>query len=300
MAPNDVTRTMLRTWILAARPKTLWAGICPVIIGTVLAIDAGAFHPLWAALALVGAILIQIGTNFANDYFDWIKGADTVARIGPLRATQAGLIEPQTMLRGTIIVFAAAALIGAILTFRGGWPIFVIGVSSILCGVLYTAGPRPLGYLGLGEVFVLIYFGPVAVAGTYFVQTLSISPLVILIGLAPGLFSVAILTVNNLRDIEGDRRAGKRTLAVRLGRPFTRIQYLCSLCVATLIPALAYWIGGGKHPLSLLAVLVLLLALPAIRTVFVSTDGPRLNQVLGATGRLLLIFTVVLSTGWLL
>ena len=215
-------RSSLDVWIMASRPKTLWAAIAPVIIGTAMAYGEQQGHLLSAILATLAAVFIQIGTNFANDYFDYFKGADEEDRLGPTRVTQAGLVKPETMKRATILVFSLAVLAGSYLMWRGGWPIITIGVLSILFGILYTAGPYPLGYNGLGDIFVLIFFGVVAVGGTYYVQTLEIDYLVILAGLSPGLFSMAILTVNNLRDVKSDFKAGKLTLAVRFGENFAR------------------------------------------------------------------------------
>jgi 1,4-dihydroxy-2-naphthoate octaprenyltransferase len=244
--------------------------------------------------------MIQVGTNFANDYFDWKKGADAQDRLGPLRVTQAGLVKPETMKRAVAVAFSLAGAAGVFLTWHAGWPIAVIGVLSILSGIFYTAGPYPLGYVGLGDLFVLIFFGPVAVGGTYYVQTLSINSAVLLAGLAPGLFSVAILTINNLRDIEGDREVGKKTLAVRFGRTFARMEYLLSLVIASAMPLILYIQIPQRHPYSLVTIAVPVVALPAIRTVFTSREGPALNNVLAATGKLLLLYSVVFSIGWLL
>ncbi len=294
-----MTDSKLGVWILAARPKTLWAAIAPVLIGTAMAFEVGAGHWLSALAVLAGAVLIQIGTNFTNDYFDFKKGADQHERLGPMRVTQAGLVKPQSMKTATAIVFSLAVLVGIYLVWRGGWPIAIIGVVSILFGIMYTGGPYPLGYHGLGDIFVLIFFGPVAVGGTYYVQALDINSMVLLAGLPPGLFSVAILTVNNLRDIESDRLAGKKTLAVRFGRTFARMQYLLAITVATLMPVFFY-LATRQHPYSLLMPLLLLAAVGAIKAVFVKTDGPTLNNVLATTGKLLLLYSIIFSIGWLL
>jgi len=289
----------LKTWLLAARPKTLWAAVAPVLIGTAMAYDAGGFHLLSCLAALAGATLIQIGTNFANDYFDYKKGADDHTRLGPLRVTQAGLISPPTMKQSITVVFGLAVLVGVYLVYRGGWPILLIGISSIIWGLLYTTGPYPLGYNGLGELFVLIYFGPVAVGGTYYVQTLSIDTPVLLAGLAPGLFSVAILTINNLRDIDNDRRAGKRTLAVRFGATFARWEYLLSILIASLTPVGLY-ILYQQHIYAIVTTVVALIALPAFRKVFSGADGIIRNNVLAFTGMILLVYSILFSIGWLL
>lgn len=285
-------------WVLAARPKTLFAAVAPVVIGVAMAFEAGGFHAPSALAALLGAVFIQIGTNFANDYSDFKSGADDEHRLGPLRVTQAGLVTPGQMKTATIFVFTLALLAGAYLVYRGGWPIVIIGLTSILWGVLYTAGPYPLGYNGLGDIFVLIYFGPVAVGGTYYVQTLDITLPVLVAGLSPGLFSVAILTVNNLRDIDNDRRAGKRTLAARFGRTFARAEYLLSILIASVIPLLLAFFTK-QHYLATGAGIVAVAAIPAFRTAFRSTDGTALNNLLATTGRLLLVYSLLFSAGWI-
>jgi len=289
----------LRVWVLAARQKTLWAAVAPVLIGTAMAFEDRAGHWPSALAALVGAVLIQIGTNFANDYFDFKKGADQHERLGPTRMTQAGLIKPHSMRTATIIAFSLVLLVGIYLVWRGGWPIAIIGLLSILFGIMYTGGPYPLGYHSLGEVFVLIFFGPVAVGGTYYVQALDINSIVLLAGLSPGLFSVAILTVNNLRDVESDKLTGKKTLAVRFGKTFARVQYLLSIVIATLLPVF-FCLTTHRHFFSLLSLLVLPVAISAIKTVFSKTDGAALNNVLATTGKLLLLYSVIFSVGWLI
>ena len=289
----------MSVWIMAARPKTLPAAIAPVVIGTVMAYGDGLIHWLSAAAALFGAIMIQIGTNFANDYYDYTKGTDEGERLGPTRATQAGLVTPGQMKIATAIAFGLAFVAGMYLVYRGGWPVVTIGLASILFGILYTGGPFPLGYHGLGDIFVLIFFGPVAVGGTYYVQALDIRWEVVVAGLAPGLFSVAILTVNNLRDIKGDAAAGKRTLAVRFGQKFAKSQYFLSLIVAALLPVILA-ASNQNHVYSTATAIVLLLAIPTIRTVFANSDGPSMNSALAGTGGLLLIYTLLFSVGWLL
>ncbi len=294
-----MTHSRFQVWTLACRPKTLWAAIAPVIIGTAMAWSDRAGHWPSALAALFGSVMIQIGTNFANDYFDFKKGADTHERVGPLRVTQAGLVSPAEMKRAIIVAFGLAALAGVFLIWRGGMPILIIGLLSILFGVLYTAGPAPLGYHGLGEIFVLIFFGPVAVAGTYYVQALSPILEAAVAGIAPGLLSVAILSINNLRDIENDSRTGKKTLAVRFGRGFARGEYLGSILAACAIPVILN-IRTGRHPYVLISLLILLPAIPVIKTVWTQTDGSILNKSLAATGKLLLLYSVLFSIGWLL
>lgn len=268
-------------------------------MGMALARADSVFHAPAAFCALIGAILIQIGTNYANDYFDFIKGTDTEERIGPQRATQAGLVSPAQMKQAAFLVFGLAFLAGLYLVYRGGWPILIVGLVSILCGVLYTGGPYPLGYLGLGDLFVLIFFGPVAVAGTYYVQAQSFDSLSAIAGLAPGFFSVAILTVNNLRDVEGDRRTGKRTLAVRLGVTFARWEYVVSIMIAAVIVPAYLCVVSGGHWTALIACVVVLPAMRSIRSVF-TVSGAALNDTLASTGKLLLLFSILFSIGWLI
>jgi len=293
-----MAQNQMHVWLLAARPKTLPAASAPVLIGTAMAHAGGGIHWLSALAALVGALLIQVGTNFANDYFDFRKGADTPDRLGPLRVTQAGLVSPGTMKRATILVFALAIMIGVYLVWRGGWPIVIIGLLSVLFGVLYTGGPYPLGYNGLADLFVLIFFGPVAVGGTYYVQTLDINSAVVIAGLAPGLFSVAILTVNNMRDIENDRTAGKKTLAVRFGRAFALSEYNWTMFFACTIPfALVLFFHGPMS--AMLASLTVVPAIMAMRKV-ARVSGRDLNDCLAGTGRLLLVYSVLFSLGWII
>jgi 1,4-dihydroxy-2-naphthoate octaprenyltransferase len=289
----------IKTWFLAFRPKTLPAAIAPVMIATAMAFGDGVEHFPTAFVCLLAALAIQIGTNIANDYYDFKKGTDSIDRIGPTRMTQSGLIKPSTMKFAFIVSFLIATLLGAWLINRGGWPIAVIGVLAIISGILYTAGPYPLGYIGLGEIFVFIFFGPVAVAGTYYVQSYEINMAVILAGLAPGLISVAILTVNNLRDIDSDRKAGKHTLAVRFGRWFALYEFLFSIIAAALIPVLIYCLIDD-HKLILTGTSLALISIPTIKTVLTTSDGPALNSALAMTGRLLMIYSILFSIGWIL
>ncbi len=293
-----MTESTPRAWIIAARPKTLWAGVSPVVIGAAMAFSDGAFHAPSVLCALLGALLLQIGANFANDYSDFMRGTDTADRIGPTRATQAGLIAPNVMKRATVLVFLLACLPGLYIVFRGGWPFAVIGLLSIMCAILYTGGPYPLGYFGLGDVSALIFFGPVATGGTYYLQTFQLPAAVVVAGLAAGLFSVAILTVNNLRDIEEDRRAGKRTLAVRFGRTFARFEYAACITIAAVVIPVVLCVMTRGHVACLASAAVLLLAVPVVRVVFTQTDGPSLNKALARTGKLLLVFAILFSLGW--
>jgi 1,4-dihydroxy-2-naphthoate octaprenyltransferase len=286
------------TWILASRPRTLPAAASPVIMGSAMAYDDAGFHLLSALAALVGALLIQIGANLANDYFDSEKGVDTVQRIGPTRATQAGLITPRTMITAASIVFFLALLVGIYLVVRGGWPIVCIGLAGIACGYLYTGGPAPIGYVGLGDIFVLIFFGPVAVSGTYYVQTLNVTSETIIIGVSAGLLSTAILTVNNLRDADTDSRAGKKSLAVRFGKTFARWEYVGCVVAALLIP-IGIWLVNNNHDY----VLFTLIAVPfVVKPVHAVLHAPvaALNQTLADTGKVLFLFSLLFSLGWIL
>jgi len=297
---EDMSATGPKVWILAGRPKTLPAAAAPVIMGTALAWGDALPHWPSALCALLGAILIQVGTNYANDYFDFAKGTDTAERIGPTRATQAGLVSPTAMLIAMVLAFGLALVPGAYLIYRGGIPILVVGVLAIACGVLYTGGPYPLGYLGIADIFVVVFFGPVAVAGTYYVQTQDFDMLPVIAGLSPGLFSMAILTVNNLRDVVGDGKTGKRTLAVRFGPTFAKMEYLLSILVAALaVPIYLVWVHRD-HWWALASCLTLIAALPSCWKVVAGRGGPALNETLATTGKLLLLFSILFSVGWLL
>ena len=289
----------LKPWIIAARPKTLWAAVSPVIIGTAIAFDDGKFHFLSAFIALLGAILLQIGTNYANDYYDYIKGSDTKERLGPTRATAAGLVRPQSMKRAFILVFALAAILGSYLIYRAGLPVVVIGVLSILFAITYTAGPFPLGYNGLGDIFVFIFFGLVAVGGTYYVQALEINSTVVLAGIAPGLFSTAILTVNNLRDIHQDKESGKKTLAVRFGVRFARAEYVLCFVGACLMPVILVFMTK-THFYSLFSVVIIFMAIPSFKIILKEQPSKKFNSVLVQTGKMLLLFSILFSVGWIL
>ena len=289
----------MNPWILAIRPKTLPAAIAPVAIGTAMAFGDGLFHWPSALMALSAALCIQIGTNLSNDYFDFKKGADTADRKGPTRVTQAGLIKPQAVLAAAILFFLLAALSSVYLIHRAGFCILIIAVASIISGIFYTAGPKPLGYMGLGDLFVLIFFGPVAVGGTYFTQALEINWAVIVAGLAPGFLSTAVLAVNNLRDIDTDRRAGKLTLAVRFGRGFAMSEYLFCIIAAALTPFAVYLITDDHQGIAI-ASLTGFCAIPCVKAAFTHLDGVGLNHVLGLTGRLLLIYSALFSLGWVL
>ncbi len=286
-------------WLQAARPKTLPAAVAPVLIGTCMAYGDGAWNWLVTLAVLLAAVLIQIGTNFANDYFDCVKGTDRADRVGPTRATAAGLVTPAQMRNATIAVFGLAAVLGLYLAWIGGWPIVLIGAASIASGVLYTAGPFALGYLGLGELFVLIFFGPVAVGGTYYLLTHTLTRAALISGLAPGLLSCAVLVVNNYRDRHTDHVTGKKTLVVRFGQRFGRIEYAVTLLSGCLIPVVLVWMVAG-HAWSLMAVLTSVPCVFLVRRLCTEPDPETLNQMLAQTGQLLVLYSLLFSVGWLI
>ena len=291
-------KSFFKIWWMAIRPKTLTASLAPVLIGTSMAIGDGIEHLPTAIVALLTALAIQIGTNLTNDYFDFKNGADTSERIGPTRVMQAGLVSSGAM-KIAIALSLLLTLVGCFyLVQRGGWIIAMIGILAVISGFLYTAGPRPLGYAGLGDIFVFIFFGPVAVAGTYYVQSLEINMAVILAGVAPGLISVGILTINNLRDMDTDAKSEKRTLAVRFGRSFACSEFLYCLLGASLMPVVICSLIQD-HGDILMAAVIAILAVPIFKTVLTKLDGPSLNRALGLTSRLLLIYSVLFSIGWI-
>jgi len=288
-------------WWEAARPKTLWAAVSPVLIGIALAVYFGVFHALSASLALLGAILIQVGTNFFNDLADFKKGADTHARTGPRRMVQAGLVSEQAMRVATYATFLLAVLSGVYLMLRGGVPIVFIGFSSILFGIAYTGGKYSLAYLGIADVFVLVFFGPIAVAGTFYVQALAWPEIIWFVGLAPGLLAVAILLVNNIRDRDQDALADKRTLVVRLGRSFAEWLYLACSMAAILI-ALAAWMFYDAPALILISLGAFPLMIQSwlrLRSI-PDHESVKMNPILGQTARNLLVYSILLSLGWML
>jgi len=288
-----------RIWLMAARPRTLPAAVAPVLVGTALAATEGTFKILTFLAALIGALFIQVGTNLSNDYSDARRGADTEDRLGPVRVTAGGLVPPRQVLRATYMAFGVAVLAGVYLIATAGWELLLVGAASILAGVLYTGGPRPYGYEGLGEVFVFLFFGVVAVAGSYFAQVERLEWEALVLAVPVGLLASAILVVNNVRDLETDRRAGKRTLAVRLGRARTRVLYAAMLAFAFATAPLPWLLGGDLTAWLLLCWLAIPLAVPLVRTVRERTDGPALNGALAGTGRLQLVFCVLLSAGLL-
>lgn len=286
----------VQVWTRAARPKTLVAGISPALIGATLAIGQGHFDLTLFLFTLFTGLCIQIGTNLCNDYFDFIKGADTSERKGFLRVTQAGLVTPTVMKRAIVAVFSIAFLSGCYLIFQGGIGIAAMLAVYILLSVLYTAGPYPLAYLGLGDLLVLFLYGPAAVLITYYLQVGSLSLEGLLAGLSPGALSMAILTVNNVRDIEEDRAAGKKTLVVRFGRTFGKFQFLFAIALSLFPPVFFY----SSHPFCSLALLILLPALPLAHGMIKNQDPRLLNQLFGKTAQLLWLFTLLFCIGWVL
>lgn len=288
--------TRVRIWCEAARPRTLPAAVAPVIVGTALASHDGSARPAAAALCLGFALLVQIGTNFANDYYDFVRGADSATRIGPRRAVAAGLIAPATMKRAMLATFAGAFVLGCGLIFWGGPWLVAIGAASILSGVAYTGGPWPLAYHGLGDVFVFVFFGLVAVAGTYFVQAGRLTADALIAGVPIGLLAANILVVNNYRDVETDAAAGKRTLVVRLGRPAARGQFNVSLATAFAMPGV-FAGGRGYGWWVMLPLLLLPVGIAHLRRLRESKTPSELIALLGATGKLLAGYALLFGIG---
>lgn len=286
-----------KTWMLAARPATLSAAAVPVLVGTGAAIHAGDFNPFVLLAALLAALLIQIGTNLANDVFDFERGADTDERLGPPRVTHAGLLAPRDVRLGMVATFGAAALLGLYLAWVGGWPIIAIGTASIIAGVAYTGGPWPFGYHGLGDVFVFCFFGLVAVCGTYYLHTGEVSGLSVAAASAVGFLITAILVVNNLRDRATDARSGKRTLAVRLGDRATRWQF-AALVGGAYVVAIAMAVTASLW--LLLPLLSLPLAVRVAAPVMRGADGRALNLTLKGTAQLTLVYGVLLAVAFVL
>ena len=288
-----------QAWVLAARPRTLIAAVAPVLVGTGIALGHEVFRPLPAIAALLGAVLIQIGTNLANDYYDYRRGGDTAERIGPIRVTQAGLIPPEQVRLGTYVTLGMALLVGVYLVWVGGWPILIIGTLSLACAVGYTGGPYPLAYHGLGDLFVFVFFGLIAVGGTYYVQALAFRAELLLAGAAMGALNTAILVVNNLRDIDTDARAGKRTVAVIVGRRGTKVELTMLLALAFSVAPVGILTFGWPlwSLLSLGALVVVPSSLGAVLAHREGSDPRTLIPALGATAGLTGIFALLLAAG---
>jgi 1,4-dihydroxy-2-naphthoate octaprenyltransferase len=292
-----LTRENLQAWRLAIRPRTLPAAAAGVVMGCALAWYDGFFRIDAALACLFAALLLQIGSNLANDVFDYERGTDTPERLGPTRVTQAGMLTPLQVKAGMGVVFAVAALLGLYLAWLGGLPIILVGIAAIISAIAYTGGPFPLGYYGLGDIFVFIFFGLASVAGTYYVQAGFVSTAARWMAIPPGLTITAILVVNNLRDIENDRKAKKHTLAVIFGERFAKIEYLLCMLVAYLVLPLAAWLGIVPW-FSLLAWGSVPIALRATRTVF-TQKGRLLNSALAGTGQTAFVLSVLFWVGLL-
>ena len=289
-----------RIWVEAARLKTLPAAAAPVVVGTALAWGEGASHAGAALCALAGALLIQVGTNYVNDAEDFVRGADTAARVGPRRATASGAVTPRQMRVAAGVAFALAVAAGGFLIWRGGWPVLALGLVSIASGVAYTAGRYALAYTGLADLFVLVFFGPVAVGGTFYVQALALPAWVPVAGLGPGCLATAILIANNVRDVEQDRAADKRTLVVRLGRAFGVRLYGACVSGAVVVPG-ALALVARDHVGVLAASAVAAVAGRHLQGVLARSDDPAvLNPLLGQTAGLLALYSVAFALGWAL
>lgn len=289
----------LKIWVEAARPKTLGAAFVPVLVGATIAYQHELINWTATTVALICAFLIQIGTNFANDYFDFVKGADTEERIGFERATAKGLVSPKTMLNATIICMTLAFVFGLYLVWVGGTVVLIIGLLSLLFGVLYTGGPFPLGYNGLGDLFVFIFFGIVAVMTTYYVNTLTWSMDTFWASLAVGALCTNILVVNNLRDVEQDKIAGKKTLGVLFGETMLKMEYTFMLILAFAIPPHFYFQLDYKVWI-FLPFLIVPVALLHAKTIWTETEKKNLNQQLEKTAKFMTIFGLLFSIGIIL
>ncbi len=283
----------LSVWIAASRPRTLTAAIVPVMVGLAIASRVRRIDWIVAIVTLAAALLIQIGTNLANDYYDFVKGADSHDRVGPQRVTQAGLVAPATVRNATFGVLGVAAILGLYLVSVGGWPILLVGVFSIICAIAYTAGPWPLAYHGLGEVFVFIFFGVVAVNGTVFLQTRQLDALALAASVPVSCLVTAILVVNNLRDIASDARSGKRTVAVRIGAEATKVEYFALVCTAFISLLMLSVMAGPRTLLALGALPLAVRDMTALRR----REGAALNASLAGAARLHLVFGALLSLG---
>lgn len=296
---NVQDRSKMGAWMLATRPRTLPAAIAPVVLGSAIAIADKNFMWLPAAAALIVALLLQIGVNLANDYFDYLKGIDTQDRLGPIRVTQSGLIPAKQVRAGMILTLTLSLIPGIYLITVGGLPVFIIGLACICAALAYSGGPFPLASHGLGDLFVFIFFGLVAVCGTYYVQALHLTPLVWLMGVIEGLLITAILVVNNLRDIQSDRQTGKRTLAVIIGDRGSRIEYVLLLAGAYAIPIILM-LSGRMSAWVMLPLISLPIALYLMYFIWKHPAGPILNQALAKTAKLALIYSLLLSIGLIL
>lgn len=291
--------TKVKTWLIASRAETLMASTAPVIVGGAIAFSDTAINVPVLLVTFLAAALIQCGTNLANDYYDHLRGTDLIESPGQRRAINEGLVTAKQVRAAFIISFSLAVLLGLYLVYKGGPVILIIGLISIASGLLYTAGPFALAYIGLGDIFVLLFFGPVASAGTYYLQTAAINRYAVIAGLAPGLLSVAILTVNNIRDIQTDSKVNKKTIIVRLGYNFGILEYIFCVSIACLVP-IYLCLSTGGHFYSLASLIILVPAAKNIKTICSKPEDQTLNKTLESTAKQVLIYTVLFSVGWVL
>jgi 1,4-dihydroxy-2-naphthoate octaprenyltransferase len=287
-----------KSWVLASRPKTLPAAVAPVLIGTSVAYHDNEFNFIAAFIALICSVLIQVGTNFVNDLYDHLKGSDGKERVGPERALASGIISIPQMKSAIYLTFGVTFFLGLYLVYIAGWPILIVGIVSIASGYAYTAGPYPLAYNGLGDIFVFLFFGVVAVVGTYYVQALRLTELVFVASIPVGMLITNILVVNNYRDVEEDKKNNKNTLAVKFGKQFSRMQYLTQLLIAYAVPVYVF----VKYEFGWI-VLLPLITLPLAIKLFkmlVSLQGEALNKTLELTAKLSVVFSILFSIGFLL
>ena len=290
--------TPVRAWWSAVRPATLAASVAPVLAGTAVAIHQGGIRPAAGFGALVVALAMQVGVNFANDYSDFVRGADTPRRVGPLRAASSGVVAPARVKKAALLAFGIAGVAGVALSLATDWRLLLLGAACLLAGWLYTGGPRPYGYLGLGEVFVFVFFGLVATCGTVYVETLHVTPLALLAGIGVGCLATAILVINNLRDIDTDAAAGKRTLATRIGRDRTLILLLLLVCAAFAVPIVMFVTGLAGVTVMLVYFGIPLAAAP-VRTAFASRSGPALVAALKRMAAAEIAYALLLTAGLL-
>ncbi len=288
----------IERWIIASRPKTLPAAFVPVVIGSSIAVYDSKFNLLASVIALICAVLIQVGTNFVNDLYDYISGKDTKERVGPVRVLASGLITPSEMKMGIIIIFSLTFILGLYLVYISTWITLLIGILSILAGIAYTAGPYPLAYNGLGDIFVFLFFGFVGTIGTYYVQAVSVNPLVVWASIPVGALITNILVVNNYRDIDEDYESGKITLAVKLGKKYTRLQYLAFTVISYLILFVVFF-TYKKSLFVFLPFLTLPIAVKLIRMIY-KYKGEELNKTLELTAKLSAIYGVLFAVGILI
>jgi 1,4-dihydroxy-2-naphthoate octaprenyltransferase len=298
MLATAASLTPARVWWSAVRPATLAASVAPVLAGTAVAIHEGGIRPAAGFGALVVALAIQIGVNFANDYSDFVRGADTPRRMGPVRAAASGVVAPEQVRLAALVAFGVAGIAGLVLSLSTDWRLLVVGAACLLAGWLYTGGPRPYGYLGLGELFVFVFFGLVATCGTVYVEALRVTPLAVLAGCGIGFLATAILVLNNLRDIETDAAAGKRTLATRIGRDRTLMLLALLVVAAFIVPVVVSVLGFASATVLLVLLAIPIAALP-VRTAFASRSGPALVAALKRMAAAEIAYAMLLALGLL-